>query len=166
MDVMARKRDFAIDDTLGCHLEERGDTLIEVLVAVVVIALAVTAIVGALVATIGASGEHRNLAVGDSLLKSYAENAKQQIQLGPAPLFSCQGLHYYQHHVPAMTALGYTVQINSVEYWDGSGFGPPPSDKAACLNRVQLIGITATANGRPSQQLSFVVRNPSYAPPD
>jgi type II secretory pathway pseudopilin PulG len=166
--------------------DERGDTLIEILVAVVVIALAVTAIVGALVAGIGASGQHRNLTVEDTLLKSYADTAKQQIELqspaiDPGPLFQdCADANYYnakvQFQVPASyatstastgssvstAATGYTVAVTKVWYWNAAA---STFDKSAsCPSDLQLIWVTATAPGGATQQLSFVVRNPSYDP--
>jgi hypothetical protein len=71
---------------------ERGDTLIEVLIAVVIIALAVVPLLGALVTSLTGSAEHRSLAAIDTVLKSFAEAAKYDIQLQPvtptsAPLF-------------------------------------------------------------------------------
>jgi type II secretory pathway pseudopilin PulG len=169
--------------------DERGDTLVEVLVAVVVIALAVTAIVGALVAGIGASGQHRNLTIDDTLLKSYADTAKQQIEVqssasrAPGPLFKdCADANYYnanvQFQVPASyttstastssggstTSASYAVGVTNVWYWDGDAVPPRFSKSADCQSDLQLIWITATAPGGSTQQLSFVVRKPGYDP--
>jgi prepilin-type N-terminal cleavage/methylation domain-containing protein len=60
---------------------DRGDTLIEVLVAVVIIGLTATAILGSLLISINASGQHRYLANDDTLARSALEQAKQQIEL-------------------------------------------------------------------------------------
>jgi type II secretory pathway pseudopilin PulG len=144
---------------------ERGDTLIEVLIAIVVIALAVTAIVGALVAGIGASGEHRNLAVNDTLLKSQADSLKRQIELGANPQFKpCAQPSDYQGMV-SQPPTGYTVDVKTVEYWSGTTFTttcPPQSDPRD--QQLQLVQITAaTSDGAASQELSIVVRDPSYA---
>ncbi|HYA68093.1 MAG TPA: type II secretion system protein, partial [Acidimicrobiales bacterium] len=64
-----------------------GDTLIEVLIALVVISLAVVAVMGGLVTSITASAEQRNLSALDTLLKSFAESAKYQIDEQASPLF-------------------------------------------------------------------------------
>jgi prepilin-type N-terminal cleavage/methylation domain-containing protein len=71
---------------------ERGDTLIEVLVAIAVIAIALVALLGSLMESTGASVTHRNMANLDSILRSFAESARYQIQTQPAdgsigPLF-------------------------------------------------------------------------------
>jgi Tfp pilus assembly protein PilV len=147
--------------------DERGDTLIEILVAVVVIAMAVTAIVGALVAGLDASAQHRNLATDDTLLRSYAEAAKQQIELQANPLYeACATKSDYngtvQFEVPATSTSSTTaasplpsVSITNVEYWNGASF----SNSISCSNDLQLIEITATSGGA-SQTISVVVRNP------
>lgn len=63
---------------------DRGDTLIEVLVAVVIIGISVGALLGSLIQSTSASVTHRSLTTLDSVLKSYAEAAKYAIQLQPS----------------------------------------------------------------------------------
>jgi hypothetical protein len=65
--------------------DDRGDSLIEVLFAVVLIALAAGPLIGALLESIAASSEHRGIATGDTLLKSFAETAKSEIETGSTP---------------------------------------------------------------------------------
>ena len=65
--------------------DERGDTLIEVLFAVVIIALAAGPLIGALLESIAASAEHRGLATADTLLQTFAETAVSEIQTSPLP---------------------------------------------------------------------------------
>ena len=65
--------------------DERGDSLIEVLFAVVIIALAAGPLIGALLESIAASAEHRGLATADTLLKSFAETAVSEIETSPLP---------------------------------------------------------------------------------
>lgn len=60
---------------------ESGDTLIEVLLAVVIISLCVVAIMGALTTTLSSSGEHRSLAADETVLTSFAEQVKQRVEL-------------------------------------------------------------------------------------
>jgi Tfp pilus assembly protein PilV len=84
--------------TLGRHLHarrvkrthhERGDTLVEVLIAIVIIGLTAGAILGAFATTISASGEQRSLAGADAFLRSFVEKATYDISLrtSPAPAF-------------------------------------------------------------------------------
>jgi len=73
--------------TKGCIRSEAGDTLIEVLVAVVVLAFCVVGLLGALTTSITSSSEHRSLASDDTVLRSFAEAAKYDIQLAPGALY-------------------------------------------------------------------------------
>jgi type II secretory pathway pseudopilin PulG len=63
--------------------DERGDTLIELLIATTIIAITVSALFGALIGSITGSVEHRSLATLNTVLKSFAESAKYDIQLQP-----------------------------------------------------------------------------------
>lgn len=65
--------------------DDRGDSLIEVLFAVVIIALAAGPLIGALLESIAASAEHRGLATTGTLLESFAETAVSEIQTSPLP---------------------------------------------------------------------------------
>jgi type II secretory pathway pseudopilin PulG len=63
---------------------ESGDTLIEVLVAVVIIGLTAVALMGTLTTTITSTAEYRSLATVDTVLKNFAEAIKDEVQLAPA----------------------------------------------------------------------------------
>ena len=65
--------------------DDRGDSLIEVLLAVVIIALAAGPLIGALLESIAASAEHRGLATTGTLLETFAETAVSEIQTSPLP---------------------------------------------------------------------------------
>ena len=74
---------------------DRGDTLVELLIATVIIGLVVSALLGALVVSLSGSVEHRSVATIDNVLKSFAESAKYDIQLEavgkgtpPGPLYA------------------------------------------------------------------------------
>jgi type II secretory pathway pseudopilin PulG len=133
---------------------ESGDTLIEVLIAVVIIALAASALLGALLTSITSSESHRSLSVDDTVLKSFAEAAKEQIEFGSSPLYTQCAAGYTLSSPPPVPA-GYTVSVTSIQL-----FGCPAKDLG-----YQLITATAAnAADHVSQQLQFIVRNPSYAP--
>jgi len=65
------------------HHREAGDTLLEVLIAIVVIAVGAVALVGALTTSITASVTYRTLATLDTVLKNFAETVKYDVQLDP-----------------------------------------------------------------------------------
>ena len=61
--------------------DDRGDTLVEVLVTVVIVGLAAVAILGTLLISISSSTQHRYLANDDTLARSAIEAIKQQVEL-------------------------------------------------------------------------------------
>jgi len=64
---------------------QRGDTLIEILVALVILSIAIVAILGALTTTLSSSGEHRYLAADDTLISAMAEQVKNVVELQENP---------------------------------------------------------------------------------
>jgi len=146
-------------------LTERGETLIEVLVTIVIVATAAAALIGALVTSASSSGEHRTLAQEEVALKSYADSAKQQIELvppspsGQQPLYqTCAAIADYNTLTPPPVPPGITVDLTSIDYWGGSSFTPKCNERNVV--DMQEITLTATAAGGERQTLTFIVRNP------
>jgi len=73
---------------------EDGDTLIELLIAIVIIALTVSALLGALITAITSSSEHRSLATIDSLLNTFAQSAEYEVQQAPGLFQNCTSNPY------------------------------------------------------------------------
>ncbi|MFD7558390.1 prepilin-type N-terminal cleavage/methylation domain-containing protein [Streptomyces sp. NPDC059835] len=112
---------------------EEGETLIEVLVAVVLMGVAFVAILGGMGTAIISSVTQGKVTGADSVVRSAAEKV-----LG-APYVSCAR----DYGTPAPPA-GYTVTVE-VEYWDGVGaFGPscPTADTG-----VQKVTLTVRSTG-------------------
>jgi Bacterial Ig-like domain (group 1)/IPT/TIG domain len=154
---------------------EAGDTLVEVLVALLLLGLTATALLGAFATSISASSEHRGLATIDTVLNSFVENATDQIQLSSSPLFQpCQTTtaSYYQTQLVKTRGLpsGYqppsnytaTVAATAVENWNGTKFLSP-----CVTNSVapQLITARVTGPGNQAASLPFVVSDPDNAHP-
>jgi len=133
--------------------EDRGDTLIEVLIAVAIVAITAAALIGTVLMSITASSEHRSLAVNDTVLKSYAAEAQNMIQRQANFQTSCPAS--YVVSLPAGLPTGYTAGISAIQYWDGTSF------TSVCTpNAVQLITVTVTSPTQVSSSLSFAVRDP------
>ena len=111
---------------------EAGDTLIEILLALVVISLGVVSLIGAFATSISASASHRSLATLDTLLKSYAETATFQIQQSSNPMFAtCATPATYSgisssftlpagdsaYQVPSISAIQYSSKNQLTTAW-------------------------------------------------
>jgi type II secretory pathway pseudopilin PulG len=132
-----------------------GDTLIEVILAVGIVAVTAVALIGTILTSITSSTEHRTLTQSDTVLKSYADAAQQQIQRKNNPKFQpCASA--YDVNAPSGIPSTYTVGISSIKYWTGSGWSGGCSG-----DPVQLITVTVTPPTQISTSLSFAVRDPS-----
>lgn len=166
---------------------ENGDTLIEVLMALLVLGLAGVALIGAFTTVIGASSEHRTLSTNDVVLKDFAESATYQIQLQqPAPLYlpfflpcatltgtatnASPNMTYSNgvtsHTISFTPPMNYSVQVTQVQIlFNNTTFQTtttfPSSGCDSTQDWPQLI--TATATGpKGSASLSFVVSDPMH----
>lgn len=95
---------------------ERGVTLPELLVTIVILGVAFPAILGGIFATLNASEAHRQAAKRETLARAYAENVKA------LPYVECAEAADYEAGVtdPAPPA-GFTVAYQGEPaYWDGT----------------------------------------------
>jgi Tfp pilus assembly protein PilV len=96
---------------------EDGDTLIEVLLAVVILGLSVVALLGALVTSITSSSEHRSLASDDTVLRSFAEAAKYEIQMQPGALFvDCAKAYRVVNVYPSSGPVGTFLTVFGTDF--------------------------------------------------
>jgi hypothetical protein len=97
---------------LDRHDNESGDTLVEVLIAIVIISLTVVALMGTLTTSITSSAEYRSLATVDTVLKNFAEAIKNEVQLGPTPLYSpCATSYQVANEYPTSAVIGAGVTV-------------------------------------------------------
>jgi hypothetical protein len=165
----------------GLNLRDRsetGETLVEVLLALIILALASVALITAFGTDISASAEHRSLATFDTALASSITTTTTLIQEQYASVFTtCPAdpnnpLAAYPTSAVLTAALnipGYTATIEAagtlpaVEYSSGNGFTPTcTSGTSGDVSEPQLITVvvTDTATGY-SQSNSVVAIDPA-----
>ncbi len=135
--------------------DDRGDSLIEILIAVVIIALAAGPLIGALFESIAASAEHRGFATSDTLLKSFAETAVSEIQNS-----KLVGTAYEATTTPSYRLVsnpsklsgpaGTTVTVFVTGFPPGSSYTVTVGGKPATVNQV-------TQYGPADARLTFVI---------
>ena len=133
---------------------DAGDTLVEILVALVFIGLTAVALLIAFSAAITSSADHRSLATNDTALRAIAESAFSQIQQQTNPIYtSCAQPSDYQG---AFTFTAYTVHIDSITYWNSTNHDFESTCASGSI-APQLITVTVTAPNLSTETTSFVV---------
>ncbi len=153
--------------------DDAGETLIEILLALVILALASVALITAFETSINASAEHRSLANFDTVLASSISTTSSVIDGQYASVFSsCQPLSSYPSQAVLTSALnlpGYTAAIApsgsqaAVEFSNNGSYSTSCSSGAGGdVGNPQLINVvvTDTATGI-SQNDTVVVDNPT-----
>ncbi len=148
---------------------EAGETLVEVLLALIILALASVALITAFETSINASAEHRDLANFNSVLASSIATTTSLVQQDSNGVFSnCQPLSGYPSGAQITSALGltgYTAAIApsgsqpAVEYsLNGSYSTACSSDDVSNPQLINVV-VTNTATGR-TQSDTVVVDDP------
>ena len=67
------------------NANQRGDSLIEIIFAIVVIGLVVSSVVAAISTSENGSAAHRQMVTGDTVIRSYAESVKTAVRTTCVP---------------------------------------------------------------------------------
>ncbi len=135
--------------------DERGETLVELLIAIVILGVAVTTLLAALATAITASASHRRHATSDTLARSFAEALSDPDPASGTPYVDCATSYPLPGYLAVPT--GFDAPTTAVSYWKAGSTGasdadftttcPPAGDQG--LQRV-TITVRATANGEQS----------------
>jgi trimeric autotransporter adhesin len=159
---------------------EAGDTLIEVLIAILVLGAASVTLLIAFGTSLSGSTQHRAMATVDTVLRTAAEQATTQLQQQSSTLWqNCSGAGPSGTTGAISFSLptggnGYTAAVTSVQYWSStsSTFGSAStwnsstSAYSPCVpNAPQLLQITVTSTLNSAQStISLVVDDPQARP--
>ena len=140
----------------GAGDRERGETLLELLIALVIMGIGVLAIIGGLGTSMSMSGLHRNQSTAGVIVRDYAESIEAFV--GGSGYQPCAAPSAY-----APAAVGYsTPSANyvpspvSVRYWNGSAFVSSCAD----VGLQQLTIQVAAPDTRVIERLVLVLRKP------
>ena len=139
------------------RFSDTGESLIELLVSIVIMGIAVTAILGAITMSATASSLHKNEAQSQTLVRNWAEKVSDDSR--SSAFWACP-----DPVIPLATGLptNYTPSL-SVSYWNPATM---KFDGVSCtsdkgLRKIKLT-VSAPASLGPGfdQSISLVVRNP------
>jgi type II secretory pathway pseudopilin PulG len=133
---------------------DSGETLIELLMAIAIIGIALTAVMGAMSTGIRMSDVHRKQAVAGTLVAGYAESVKQAVKTSGYQV-SCAPTYASTYAVPT----GYIKAMISVSFWTTSGF-QTTCNTTGDVGLQRLTLRVASSDNRASERLVVVVRKP------
>ena len=129
------------------RIDERGDTLLEVLIALVIIGLVVGAFFASFTTASSASTQQHNLVTADGILRNYAEAVKTAVR------DSCNSFATY---TPAYSSPDPSFVL-----------GPDPTAPQTCppvngpvTQQVPTVTLSVTLPGGATKSLDIAVRTP------
>ena len=137
--------------------DDRGETLIELVVAVAILGIGAVAILGGLMMSIRTSVMHRNDATGGTYVRSFAEAIQTDVDTNGYKICANAASGYAGVAVPEMPP-GYTKTVTAVQSWNGSSWG------ACTADGIQRLDLKVTTTGdtehKANQTLTVVLRQP------
>lgn len=138
----------------GRSHDDAGETLIEIVISVLLISIAVTALVSATTSAANLSLGHRRVTDTDVALKKAAEAVKAATyKAGPAPTYT----------VPAPSVPGISVKVTSISCLSGTTGSVATGTAKPCTSdttELQLVVLTAT--GTDTSETTTILKR--YAP--
>jgi type II secretory pathway pseudopilin PulG len=139
---------------------DRGESLLELLIALAIMSIAVVAVVGGLLASIAASDIHRKQSTAGAAVRDYAENVEKYV--AGTGYTSCAAPAAYAAGTVGYTGIptGFTASAVAVRYWSGTawttGSCTGPTDSGLQELTIQV----ASTDTRASERLVLVLRKP------
>ena len=142
--------------------DERGETLVEVLVALVILGIAGVAILGGLQLSVKTSDIHRKQTTGGAYSRSYAEAIERYVASAPGNYVACAATNAY---APATVGFGGELPVGFTGTQTAaqrvSPNGGPAGSCSGNDTGVQQVTITISSNdGRAVEELAVLLRRP------
>ena len=133
--------------------DDRGETLLELVIAILIAGVCVIAVGSGIALSIKISTIHRQQAIAGQYLHDDAELLRS-VTYQP-----CSSAPNYATGLPAPTTDGpWTLSQSAIKYWDGTTFGS--ACPAVDLGLAQVTLRLRTANGLVDETLDVIVRVP------
>ncbi len=144
---------------------ESGDTLIEVLLALMILGIAGVALLVGFATAITTSSEHRHLASLDSSVRAASAEAIAQVQSAQDDVFgSCTPPSTFRPTFNLTSPFTVPASSVSVQYWNGTNFSSNLTTNPCTKYGPQLWTMTVTDGHYTSPPITTVVYDPQ-APP-
>jgi Tfp pilus assembly protein PilV len=139
---------------------ESGETLLEILVSVTIMAIGFVAILAGIGTTLLATDTHRQDATAETVLRSYAERIQDPVDVA---YVNCATTASYASPTGfSLPATGWSASITSVQFWQGNTpptFSTcPTTDKG--VQQLTLQVQSPAGNHRATETVVIVKRKP------
>jgi type II secretory pathway pseudopilin PulG len=135
---------------------DRGETLLELLIALALMSIAVVVIVGGLVAGVAVSDVHRKQSTAGAAVRDYAENVAKFV--AGTGYTSCAAPSAYSPGAVGFTApSGYAATAVAVRYWSGTAWTTGPCTDVGLQELTIQVASTDT---RAAERVVLVLRKP------
>jgi type II secretory pathway pseudopilin PulG len=135
---------------------DRGETLLELLIALTIMSIAVVAIVSGLVAGIAVSDIHRKQSTAGAAVRDYAENVEKYV--AGAGYTACAAPSAYSPVAVGFTVpSGYAASAVTVRYWSGTAWTAGPCTDVGLQELTVQVASTDT---RAAERVVLVLRKP------
>jgi type II secretory pathway pseudopilin PulG len=136
--------------------DDRGESLLELVISVAILGLAVVAIVGGLGTGILVSDVHRKQATAGTAARNYAESVTNKVAGGGYQ--DCAPAAHYATLSGFVPPSGFAASA-SISYWNGTRW-LAPSEPCVDTGLQRLTVDVASADGRVSERVAVVLRKP------
>lgn len=137
--------------------DDRGETLIELVVAIAILGIAAVAILGGLMVSAQTSTVHRNSATGGAYVRSFAEAIQADVDQNGYRSCANAAAVYAGVPVPDLPAP-YTKAVTAVQSWSGSAW------VACTADGIQRLDLKVTTPGdsvhKAEETLTVILRQP------
>ena len=137
-------------------IDDRGESLVELLVAMLIMGIAVVAVVGGLGTAIMMTDVHRKQAAVAAHLNAFTAAVEGAVAASPTQYVECATDASYPSYTPG---AGYNADITQVRYWDGTTF--TTSCAAGSDTGLQRVTLRVWSDdGRVDRSVDIVIRKP------
>jgi type II secretory pathway pseudopilin PulG len=138
--------------------DDRGETLIELLVAIMITGIAVVVLLGGLGTSIRMSGIHRQQAVAGARVRAFAEAVEAAVDASPTGYVECADTTTYAGAYTSPDPA-YAATVVAVRYWSGSAFGTACT--TATDSGIQQLSLrVSSSDGMVDENLVIIIRKP------
>lgn len=141
--------------------DERGETLVELIIAVAILGIAAVAILSGLLLSVKVSTVNSNQASGGAYVRSFAEAIQNHVDANGYAPCGAAASNYQSVAVPDLPGT-YAKAVTAVQSWNGTSWGACTADG---IQRLELrVTTPGDASHKADETLTVILRQPCNGP--